>query len=194
MKNRAAGPGFADLPVTDCHVHFAHMDMGTELVQVIDELGISRFNVVCTPDRQRLSLVPDALHLKARFPERVYVFGGLDVSALLIAPDDAGAHFARYVDTLLEMGCDGLKMIEGNRRCGRSLGEDRGLSVRGSFDRAPPSAVPGLTGATQSSPPGCWRCSAIGANTSYSGSMPACSAARRWSLASAAISEIKAAG
>jgi predicted TIM-barrel fold metal-dependent hydrolase len=82
-------------------------------MRVMDQLGISRLNVVCTPDRSRLSLVPDALHLKARFPERVYVFGGLDPSPLLIAPEEAGVHFASYVDTLLAMGCDGIKMIEG---------------------------------------------------------------------------------
>jgi hypothetical protein len=41
------------------------------------------------------------------------VFGGLDISALFMSPDQCGASFARYVDTLKQIGCDGIKMIEG---------------------------------------------------------------------------------
>jgi len=83
------------------------------LMEILDQLHIPRLNVVCTPHQNRLSLVPDALHLKAHFPDRVYVFGGLDISALFVAPEQAGAIFADYVDTLLALGCDGVKMIEG---------------------------------------------------------------------------------
>jgi len=97
----------------DGHVHYGHPAFKDRLVAVMDELGVERFNVVCTPHPTRLSLVPDALHLKAHYPERVFVFGGLDISALVIDPGNAGAFFAHYVDTLLEMGCDGIKMIEG---------------------------------------------------------------------------------
>ena len=84
-----------------------------ELMDILDHLCVDRLNVVCTPHQTRLSLVPDALHLKAHFPDRVYVFGGMDISALFIAPEQAGAVFADYVDTLLNLGCDGVKMIEG---------------------------------------------------------------------------------
>jgi hypothetical protein len=71
------------------------------------------WNIVCTPHRTRLSLVPGALHLKAHYPERVYVFGGLDISQLFQYPHVCGVHFARYVDQLIAMGCDGVKEIEG---------------------------------------------------------------------------------
>jgi predicted TIM-barrel fold metal-dependent hydrolase len=104
--------GFADLPVIDCHVHYGHPSFGAGLWEIMDRLRVSRLNVVCTPDRRRLSLVPDALHLKAHHPDRVYVFGGLDISVLLSEPEEAGRRFASYVDILLDMGCDGVKMIE----------------------------------------------------------------------------------
>jgi predicted TIM-barrel fold metal-dependent hydrolase len=84
-----------------------------DLIHIMDELGISRFNVVCTPQVNRISYVPDALHLKANYPDRVFVFGGLDVSPLLHDPMEAGPFFADYIDTLMVMGCDGLKMHEG---------------------------------------------------------------------------------
>ncbi len=97
----------------DGHVHYAHFSYQESLMAIMDEAGIEKLAVVCTPDEARLSLVPDALLLKAAFPERVYAFGGLDISPLFISPDIAGEAFAQYVDVLLGMGVDGIKMIEG---------------------------------------------------------------------------------
>jgi predicted TIM-barrel fold metal-dependent hydrolase len=103
----------ADLPVLDCHIHFGHPNYAPGLIEILNANGVKKFNIVCTPHRTRLSLVPDALYLKSLHPERVYVFGGLDISSLFMAPDSCGAMFAEYVGRLLEMGCDGVKMIEG---------------------------------------------------------------------------------
>jgi len=103
----------ANLPVLDCHIHFGHPDYAPGLLGILDNNGVNKFNIVCTPHRARLSLVPDALYLKSLHPQRVYVFGGLDISPLFMAPDSCGGLFAAYVDTLLAMGCDGIKMIEG---------------------------------------------------------------------------------
>jgi predicted TIM-barrel fold metal-dependent hydrolase len=100
-------------PVIDCHIHYPHPVMMDSLIATCDRLQIGRFNVVCTPHPERLSLVPDALHLKSNHPDRVFVFGGLDVSAYFMAPDRVGDLFASYIDLLLEAGCDGIKMIEG---------------------------------------------------------------------------------
>jgi len=97
----------------DCHVHYGERRYKDELIRIMDELGVKKFNIVCTPHPTRLSLVPDALHLKAYYPERVYVFGGLDISAFFTAGEKAGHIFSSYVDSLIAMGCDGIKMIEG---------------------------------------------------------------------------------
>ena len=102
-----------DLSIIDGHIHYGHPALMSSLISVLDKLHVGRLNVVCTPHPTRLSLVPDALHLKAHFPDRVYVFGGMDISALFVAPDQSGSIFADYVDTLLALGCDGVKMIEG---------------------------------------------------------------------------------
>ena len=100
-------------PLLDCHIHYPDMHMINGLMQACDTLLIDRLNIVCTPDQKRLSLVPDALHLKAHYPERVFVFGGLDVSAYLREPQRAGEMLAENVGFLSQMGCDGIKMIEG---------------------------------------------------------------------------------
>jgi hypothetical protein len=83
------------------------------LIEILDEQKVGKFNLVCTPHHARLSLVPDALFVKAHHPQRTYVFGGMDVSPLFMMPDKCGEMFAAYVDQLLDMGCDGIKMIEG---------------------------------------------------------------------------------
>ncbi len=109
------------IPIIDGHIHYAHPDLMQGLMQVLDANGVARANIVCTPDQQRLSLNPDALHLKAHYPERIYVFGGLDISALFMAPQACGAQFAAYLDVLAAMGCDGVKMIEGKPDMRRML-------------------------------------------------------------------------
>ena len=107
--------------ITDCHIHYAHPGLMPELIKLCDDVDIDRFNIVCTPHQQRMSLIPDALHLKSHHPERVFVFGGLDVSIWFTAGEQAGELFAQYVDTLIDLGCDGIKMIEGKPQMRKGL-------------------------------------------------------------------------
>jgi len=104
---------FTERKIIDGHIHYAHFSYAESLMSMLAGEGIDRLAVVCTPDEKRLSLVPDALLLKGHYPNQVYVFGGLDISSLFMAPDIAGEVFAKYVDVLSEMGVDGIKMIEG---------------------------------------------------------------------------------
>lgn len=110
-----------DCPVIDGHIHYPHLSMMDGLMSISDELKIDRINIVCTPDQERLSLVPDALHLKANYPKRVYVFGGLDISAYFRAPDEVGKLFAENVDQLIAAGCDGIKMVDGKPNMRKDL-------------------------------------------------------------------------
>ncbi len=104
---------YAPCQVIDCHIHYRHPSQMDHLMRVCDALSIERLNIVCTPDRARLSLVPDALHLKAHYPQRVFVFGGLDISSYFRAPERVGIMFAETLGFLAAAGCDGIKMIEG---------------------------------------------------------------------------------
>ena len=104
--------GVSDFSITDCHIHYAHPNLMKGLISACDKLGLDKINIVCTPDMKRLSLIPDALHLKSHYPERVYVFGGLDVSVYFREPRRAGKLFADSIEYLMGLGCDGIKMIE----------------------------------------------------------------------------------
>ena len=100
-------------PLLDCHIHYPNSGLMNELIKLCEAVEINRLNVVCTPHQKRLSLLPEAFHLKANYPEKVYVFGGLDISTLFVEPDQAGLRFAEYAEKLVKLGCDGIKMIEG---------------------------------------------------------------------------------
>ncbi len=104
---------FLNTPIVDCHIHYPHPDLMPGLMEILNQHNIQQFNIVCTPHRTRLSLVPEALMLKAQSSGRAYVFGGLDISAFFMQPQTSGQYFADYVEKLAAMGCDGIKMIEG---------------------------------------------------------------------------------
>jgi hypothetical protein len=104
---------FGNRKIIDAHIHFPHYSYADDLMAILAGAGIDKLAVVCTPHDQRLSLVPDALLLKGMHPGKVYVFGGLDISPLFMAPEMAGEAFAHYVDVLCALGADGIKMIEG---------------------------------------------------------------------------------
>lgn len=108
-------------PLIDGHVHYAHPKLLTDLIQVKSLAGIDRINIVCTPDQKRLSLIPDAMHLKAQFPRNFFVFGGLDISAYFREPQRVGEVFAESIQFLQMLGCDGIKMIEGKPQMRKML-------------------------------------------------------------------------
>jgi predicted TIM-barrel fold metal-dependent hydrolase len=82
-------------------------------MELMDSANIIRFNIVCTPHPERLTLVPDALYIKSLHPKKVYVFGGLDISHYFMSPKRVGQKLAANAQALIEMGCDGIKLIEG---------------------------------------------------------------------------------
>jgi len=85
---------FSKRRIIDGHIHYAHYSYADSLMSILSDAGIDGLAVVCTPDQNRLSLVPDALYLKAQYPDKVYLFGGLDISPLFMTPNIVGEVFA----------------------------------------------------------------------------------------------------
>lgn len=103
---------FANIPIIDCHVHFADIHLLDALWEIMEHAGVGRVNIVATSFRENLN--PQAIYAKAQYPDRVYIFGALDYSRLLENPSAAtGADLAAQVDTLIAIGFDGVKMVEG---------------------------------------------------------------------------------
>ena len=104
---------FMDLSVVDAHVHFRDIDLMENMLNIAREARYHRVNVVSTISRERVNFNPEALYLKAKHPNLFYAFGGLDYSAVFMGSKQAEPSLPEQVDNLMEMGFDGIKMVEG---------------------------------------------------------------------------------
>lgn len=75
-------------------------------------VGAERMNIVCIYGREVINHNPSGFAAKAEYPERFYVFGGLDHSAWWSDGKIGTPSLVEQVDRLLEIGCDGIKMLE----------------------------------------------------------------------------------
>jgi predicted TIM-barrel fold metal-dependent hydrolase len=99
--------------IVDGHVHVGPIGDEQALLDICEATGISRMVLVAIQDAESGSGLPEALYMKARHPEKFYVFAGLNHGARLSAGKVSTPSLARQVDSFVEMGCDGIKMIEG---------------------------------------------------------------------------------
>jgi len=104
------------LPMIDCHTHFGGPDL--EAVDVLLEKeaagGCHQVALLMSSFPSRVNGNPEGLFAKTRHPQRVYLFAGLDYSAVLRDVSHRWTlSLARQVDRLAQMGCDGIKMLNG---------------------------------------------------------------------------------
>jgi len=104
--------GFRPLPLIDCHVHHRVSSLIPDVVSLMDSIDIEAINVLSTPHPELVNVNPQALEFKARYPQRVYVFGSLDYSELLLQ-GHLPSNLAEQIGVLQDLGCDGIKMVEG---------------------------------------------------------------------------------
>jgi len=105
-----AEPEFESIPVVDCHLHLTSYEDISNLLEIVSEAGFHRVSALSIIDEKRINHNPDVLLLKTLHPEMFYAFGSLDYSLLngVSAPS-----LPNQVDRLLEIGFDGIKMVEG---------------------------------------------------------------------------------
>ncbi len=99
--------------ILDGHVHMGPISDEKALLDICGATGISRMVLVAIQDAASGAGLPQALYMKARHPEKFYVFAGLNHGARLAGGKVNTPSLARQVDSFVEMGCDGIKMIEG---------------------------------------------------------------------------------
>ena len=101
------------IKIIDAHTHNAQQFDPEYFAAFLARTGTDAACVNTVAHSRCISLTPQALALKELFPGRFYVFGGLDMSEYYLHPETLGEHMAAYGRRLLEMGCDGIKMLEG---------------------------------------------------------------------------------
>jgi predicted TIM-barrel fold metal-dependent hydrolase len=104
---------FADMSIIDGHIHFGHVKWTDDIVRLMDRVPLSRANFVSTPNMLTINQNPALIYLKARYPDRVYLSGGLDLMQVAARRGQMSDLLAAQVRTLKEIGFDGLKLIEG---------------------------------------------------------------------------------
>jgi predicted TIM-barrel fold metal-dependent hydrolase len=142
----------SDRHIIDSHIHFGEVTQIPEVLELMERAGVSEFGLVSTIHARRVNLNPPAFQFKARYPDRVYVFGGLDYSGVpglpwadAVRPTDAPLllSFAEQVDRLMALGCDGIKTRSGKPTIYRELGLPMDSPVYdGLYARAEARGVP----------------------------------------------------
>ncbi len=110
-----------NIKVVDCHVHVSAQTDINYLAGFLTGTGTDMANIVACSHSRCISLVPQAIMMKAVYPGRFYAFAAPDLSAYYLHADDLGEHMALYGQSLMELGCDGIKMLEGKPQMRRKF-------------------------------------------------------------------------
>ena len=105
-----------DLHIIDGHVHCFLREHLDRLVADIRYTGARQFCVLVTSRGDGSQQWDNALHLKQEFPDEVFLFGGLDFG-------DTRQPFERQLQDLIDLGCDGLKMLLGKPDRRKAFGQ-----------------------------------------------------------------------
>ena len=134
----------SDMHVIDSHLHFGEVSQIPEALELMDRAGVSQFGVVVTIHSERINLNPPAFHFKAQYPDRMYLFGGLDYSGVVRPADPAlTVSLADQVDRLMALGCDGIKTRSGKPSIYKQLDLPMDSDVyEGFYTRAEEGGVP----------------------------------------------------
>ena len=103
---------FSDLPVIDCHAHIGKVEDANLILSIMKEAGFKRMSllsILC----HRVNLNPEVIYMKAAHPDYFYIFGSIDYSSILMGLERAEPSLTEQVDALIEIGFDGIKMVEG---------------------------------------------------------------------------------
>ena len=99
--------------ITDNHVHMGNIDGEASMEEIREATGIARMGLVSIQNPQTGAGLPQSLYMKARYPQRYFVFAGLNHAAKRSDGRVSTLPLADQVDLFIAIGCDGLKMIEG---------------------------------------------------------------------------------
>lgn len=99
--------------ITDCHVHMGGVDGEASMLAIREATGIAKMALVSIQNPAAGAGLPQSLYMKSRHASRFFVFAGLNHAEKLAEGGVRAPSLAAQVDSFVEMGCDGIKMIEG---------------------------------------------------------------------------------
>jgi predicted TIM-barrel fold metal-dependent hydrolase len=115
----------ASMAIIDCHTHFGGRDLDAIDTMLEKEAagGIGEVAVLITSFPGRANANAEGLYAKSRHPQKIWLFAGLDYSAVARDVDHRLTYsLAAQVDRLAAIGCDGIKMLNGKPNYRKSSG------------------------------------------------------------------------
>ena len=92
----------------DGHIHYAASLKEERLLKIIEQYRLSGIALQCIPKAYKIPVEQDAFLFKRHCPVPVYIFGNLNLTW-----KEKGSKPAAIARQLMEMGCTGIKMLEG---------------------------------------------------------------------------------
>jgi len=104
----------ADIEIIDAHVHARNINSVANLSGLTEAYGLSAINIASAPCASDPAAAENLLGpvFKALHPGKFYWFGGLHHKKPVVA-DEKTPDYGGQAKRLWEMGCDGIKMLEG---------------------------------------------------------------------------------
>jgi predicted TIM-barrel fold metal-dependent hydrolase len=99
--------------IVDSHVHMGSIEDEASMLAIREATGIAKMGLVSIQNPGAGAGLAQSLYMKARHPQVFFVFAGLNHAAKLSGGRVQTPSLVEQVDSFVEMGCDGIKMIEG---------------------------------------------------------------------------------
>jgi len=99
--------------IVDGHVHLASMADEASMLMIREATGIEKMALVSIQNPEAGTGLAQSLYVKARYPKQFFVFAGLNHAAKLSGGRVKTPRLVEQVEGFVNMGCDGIKMIEG---------------------------------------------------------------------------------
>ncbi len=99
--------------IVDGHVHMGSIEDEALILKIREATGVEKMNLVSIQNPEAGSGLPQSLYMKARHPDRFFVFAGLNHAMRISDGRVKTPQLPEQVERFPEIGCDGIKMIEG---------------------------------------------------------------------------------
>ena len=99
--------------IVDGHVHMGSIVDEALVMKILEATGVEKMNLVSIQNPEKGTGLPQSLYMKARYPDRFFVFAGLNHAEQLSDGAVRTPKLPEQVERFQEIGCDGIKMIEG---------------------------------------------------------------------------------
>ena len=97
--------------IIDSHIHYDYPGNVKKILRAQEITNASYSCIESQIDLNKINQNIDAFYAKLKFPKRIYIDGALD--AYLYYHQDRMNEMPKYIERMIKIGIDGIKMIEG---------------------------------------------------------------------------------